>query len=53
MIDKPDFLKEGMVCTIIFHAEEEIPLIVEQPQFVEAEVTYTEPGIKEIQQQTP
>ena len=46
MIDKPDFLKEGMICTIIFHAEEEMPLIVEQPQFLEAEVTYTEPGIK-------
>ena len=31
---------------IIFHVEEEMPLIVEQPQFLEAEVTYSEPGIK-------
>ena len=46
MIDKPEFMKEGQICTIIFHAEEEMPLIVEQPQFLEAEVTYTEPGIK-------
>jgi elongation factor P len=46
MIGKPDFLKEGIICTIIFHAEEELPLLVEQPQFLQAEVTYTEPGVK-------
>ena len=46
MIDKPEFLKEGILCTIIFHAEEELPLIVEQPQFLNVEITYTEPGIK-------
>ena len=27
-------------------AEEELPLLVEQPQFLQAEVTYTEPGVK-------
>jgi elongation factor P len=46
MIEKPEFLKEGIICTIIFHAEEELPLLVEQPQFLQAEVTYTEPGVK-------
>jgi elongation factor P len=46
LIDKPEFMREEEVCTIIFHAEEEMPLVVEQPQFMEAEVTYTEPGIK-------
>lgn len=46
MVDKPEFLKEGDICTIIFHAEEEAPLVVELPQFIEVEVTYTEPGIK-------
>ena len=46
MIDKPEFMKEGQTCTIIFHAEEELPLLVEQPQFLQAEVTYTEPGVK-------
>ncbi len=46
MVDKPDFLKEGDVCTIIFHAEEEMPLVVELPQFIEVEITYTEPGVK-------
>ena len=46
MIQSPEFMREGEICTIIFHAEEEMPLLVEQPQFMEAEVTYTEPGIK-------
>ena len=27
MIDQPDFLKEGIICTIVFHAEEEMPLL--------------------------
>lgn len=45
-IDNHQFLKEGDICKIIFHAEEEIPLVVELPQFIESEVTYTEPGIK-------
>ena len=46
MIEKPEFMREEEVCAIIFHAEEEMPLVVEQSQFMEAEVTYTEPGIK-------
>jgi elongation factor P len=46
MIDTPEFLKEGVICTIVFHAEEEMPLTVELPAYIEAEVTYTEPGIK-------
>ena len=46
MIDNPQFLKEGIVCTIVFHAEEELPLTVELPNYIEAEITYTEPGVK-------
>jgi elongation factor P len=46
MIDKKEYLKEGINCKIIFHAEEELPLVVELPDFIEAEVTYTEPGVK-------
>ncbi|MEO9530954.1 MAG: elongation factor P [Crocinitomicaceae bacterium] len=46
MIENPQFLSEGVICTIQFHAEEELPLTVELPAFIEAEVTYTEPGIK-------
>ncbi|MDD2983372.1 MAG: elongation factor P [Crocinitomicaceae bacterium] len=46
LIEKPEFLVEGMTCTIIFHAEEETPLVVELPIYIISEVTYTEPGIK-------
>jgi elongation factor P len=46
LVEKPEFLKEEMVVTIVFHAEEEKPILVELPQFIEATVTYTEPGIK-------
>ena len=46
MVEKPEFLTEGMVCNILFHAEEETPLVLELPMYVISEVTYTEPGIK-------
>lgn len=46
MVDKKEYLKEGIICSILFHAEEETPLVVELPQFIETEVTYTEPGVK-------
>jgi len=46
MVDKPDFLTEGMVCNILFHAEEEMPLVLELPMYIVSEITYTEPGIK-------
>jgi elongation factor P len=35
-----------MMVTIIFNADEETPLSVDLPSFIEAEVTYTEPGVK-------
>jgi elongation factor P len=46
MIEKPYFLQEGMMCTILYNAEDESPLVVELPDFIEVEVTYTEPGLK-------
>ena len=46
LVEKPEFLREGMVCDITFHAEEENPLLVDLPNHIEAEITYTEPGIK-------
>ncbi len=46
LIDNPQFLVDGIICDILFHAEEEKPLTCELPQFIKAEVTYTEPGIK-------
>lgn len=46
LVEKAAFLKEGMICEITFHAEEELPLLVDLPMHIEAEVTYTEPGVK-------
>lgn len=46
MIEKPLFLQEGMICNILFHAEEEMPLVVDLPMYIISEVTYTEPGVK-------
>ena len=46
LVDKPGFLQEGMICNILFHAEEETPLVLELPMHIISEITYTEPGIK-------
>ena len=46
MIEKADLLKEGTEVEILFHAQEEIPLTVELPQYIVLTVTYTEPGVK-------
>lgn len=46
MINHPEFLREGDTLEILFHAEKEMPLTVEMPQYVILEVTYTEPGAK-------
>jgi len=46
MVEKPEFLIEGMTCNILFHAEEELPLVLELPMHIISEITYTEPGIK-------
>lgn len=45
-LENADLMKEGDICTILFHADEERPLTAELPNFVELEITYTEPGIK-------
>lgn len=46
MVEKPEFLQEGMTVNILFHAEEELPLVIDLPFYIVSEVTYTEPGIK-------
>ena len=46
MVESPEFLTEGLNVEILFHAEEETPLQVDLPASVEAEIVYTEPGIK-------
>jgi elongation factor P len=46
LINAPEFLKEGNMVEIMFHADEERPLSCDLPAFVEMDITYTEPGIK-------
>jgi elongation factor P len=46
LLDNPLLLKEGMEVEVLFNADDESPLQLDLPPFVEMEVTYTEPGIK-------
>jgi len=46
LINNPALLKEGNPVEIVFHAEKELALSCELPQFVVLEVTYTEPAVK-------
>lgn len=46
LIDNADLMKEGSAIEVLMHAEEERPLTVDLPQYVELDVTYTEPGVK-------
>ena len=46
MIDNPGFLKEGAIIEVLYNTEDNAPLTVDLPQYVEMEITYTEPGVK-------
>ncbi len=46
LINNPGLLKEGESVEVLFHAEKELALSCELPQFVVLEITYTEPAIK-------
>tara|TARA_B100000614_G_scaffold257541_1_gene278003 strand:+ start:1207 stop:1773 length:567 start_codon:yes stop_codon:yes gene_type:complete len=46
MVEKAEFLQEGMMVNILFHAEEELPLVIDLPMHIISEITYTEPGVK-------
>ena len=45
MVENADLMKEGEMVHVVFHADKEVPLHIELPQFIELEVTYTEPGL--------
>ena len=45
-LDAPDLLKEGVIVTIIFNTEDDMPLSVDMPASVILEITHTEPGVK-------
>lgn len=46
LLDNPSLIKEGANVEILFHADKEIPLTVDMPQYITLKVTYTEPGVK-------
>ncbi len=46
LINAPEFLKDGMETSILYHADEERPLGCELPATVVLEITYSEPGVK-------
>ena len=45
-INGVDFLKEGMNCEVVVHAESETVLFIDLPVQVALFITYTEPGLK-------
>ncbi|MDP4240235.1 MAG: elongation factor P [Bacteroidota bacterium] len=46
IINGVDFLKEGMMCEVVIHAQSETILYVDLPVQVALLITYTEPGLK-------
>lgn len=46
LVENGDLLKDGETVEVLVHSETEEPLGSEIPQFVQLEVTYTEPGVK-------
>lgn len=45
-VDKREFIKDGGMVDILFHAETETPLTTEIPKSVELRITQTDPGLK-------
>ncbi|PCH53234.1 MAG: elongation factor P [Flavobacteriaceae bacterium] len=45
-LDAPDLLKEGVIVTIVFNTEDDMPLSVDMPSSVILEIAHTEPGVK-------
>lgn len=46
LIDNPGLLLENADVDVLYDAKENVPLTMEMPQYVEVEITYTEPGVK-------
>lgn len=46
LLGNHQLLKDGETVEVLFHAEKEIPLTCDLPQYVILKVTYTEPGLK-------
>jgi elongation factor P len=46
LVENASLLKEGLEAEVVYHADTETPLMVNLPQFIVFEVTYTEPGVR-------
>jgi len=46
LIENAKLLKEGTIVEVLYHAEKEIPLTLDMPQYITFEITYTEPGAR-------
>lgn len=46
LLENAHLMKEGMSVDVLYDAAQNIPLTVELPQYIELEITYTEPGVK-------
>jgi elongation factor P len=46
LVDHPELMKEGLEVDILYHADKEVPLTMEMPQYIILEVTYAEPGVR-------
>ena len=45
-VEKPEFITDGLVCTLVVDVDNEKVLYAEPPDQLEAEVTDTDPGLK-------
>lgn len=46
LLESPHLMKEGLEVEVVYHADTETPLMMNLPQFINYEVTYTEPGVR-------
>ncbi len=46
LVEHPELMKEGLEVDILYHADKEVPLTMEMPQYIILEVTYAEPGVR-------
>ena len=46
LINAPEFLTDGLLCKILFDADNERAISCDLPNHIEVEITYTEPGVK-------
>ncbi|NJC27230.1 elongation factor P [Neolewinella antarctica] len=46
MIENPGMMREGDTVEVLYNTEDNMPLTVDLPLYLEMEITYTEPGVK-------